>query len=255
MVDVISNGRLEFGIGKGSESMEYIRAGVSQEEAAVRMKEGIEVLRQAWSDQPINFRGELFKYEDVNVLPKPVQRPHPRIWVGAAKSDDSFRWAGENGFDLMTLPYMYPTNATLQRFVALYRESLARAGRNVAENEILGKFHIYVSNSLEQAILREATPYLDNYTAVHAAGDPHRKPGGGLSRLDPASQMEQGFVIAGDPQRCIDAIHRWQHEIGLTTLSGTFYFGGMPQELALKNIRLFAEQVMPFCEGTPTWKP
>jgi hypothetical protein len=67
--------------------------------------------------------------------------------------------------------------------------------------------------------------------------------------------MEQGFVLAGDPQRCIDAIHRWQHEIGLTTLSGTFYFGGMPQELALKNIRFFAEQVMPFCEGTPTWKP
>jgi alkanesulfonate monooxygenase SsuD/methylene tetrahydromethanopterin reductase-like flavin-dependent oxidoreductase (luciferase family) len=52
-------------------------------------------------------------------------------------------------------------------------------------------------------------------------------------------------VIAGDPQRCVDTIQRWREEVGLTTLSGTFHFGGMPQEMALKNIRLFADRVMP----------
>ncbi len=243
MVDVVSNGRLEFGLGKGSERIEYKRSGVSQEEATGRMKEGTEIIRQAWSDGPVNFRGEFFHYDNVRVLPKPVQRPHPPIWVGCARSEDSFRWAGENGFNLMTLPYLYPKLGSLERFTKVYREALAQAGRERAGREILGKFHIYVSNSLDQAV-EEATPYLRNYGNVHAAADPDRELENVFGR-DVASQMAQGFIIAGDPQRCIDAIHQWREQVGLTTMSGTFYFGGMPQELALKNIRLFAERVMP----------
>jgi alkanesulfonate monooxygenase SsuD/methylene tetrahydromethanopterin reductase-like flavin-dependent oxidoreductase (luciferase family) len=60
--------------------------------------------------------------------------------------------------------------------------------------------------------------------------------------------MERGFIIVGDPQRCIDTILRWREQGGLTTFSFTFHFGGMPQEMALDNIRLFAERVMPALE-------
>ena len=246
MVDVISNGRLEFGIGKGSEAIEYKRAGVFQKEATLRMKEATEIIRQAWSDEPVNFRGEFFQYQNVRVLPKPVQRPHPRIWVGAARSEDSFRWAGQNGFDLMTLPYLYPTMDVLRGFVKVYREALSEAGHEPERREIIGKFHVYVADSFDQAV-REAAPYLNHYLDIHAAADPNRKQGL-LVHHDAATQFAQGLVIAGDPKRCIDAIHRWREEAGLTTLSGTLYFGGMPQELALKNIRLFAERVMPAFE-------
>jgi alkanesulfonate monooxygenase SsuD/methylene tetrahydromethanopterin reductase-like flavin-dependent oxidoreductase (luciferase family) len=107
----------------------------------------------------------------------------------------------------------------------------------------LAKFHLYVSDSLERAI-REAAPYMKNYSAIHAAVDPNRK----LTKRDIVSDMERGFIIVGDPQRCIDTIRRWQAEAGLTTFSFTFHFGGMPQEMALKNIRLFAERVMPALE-------
>ncbi len=241
MVDVISNGRLEFGVGKGSEPVEYRRAGVSPDKATVHMKEATAIIQQAWSDEPVNFHGELFEYADVNVLPKPVQRPHPPIWVGAAKSEDTFRWAGENGFNLMTLPYMYATPDFLHKNIGVYKEALSQTGHR--KGEILGKFHIYVTDSIDQAV-RDTEPHLKNYHAAHKAADPNRetvlRP-----RTDFASEIEKGFIIAGDPQRCIDAIHRWQEEVGLTTMSGTFHFGGMPQEMALKNIRLFAERVMP----------
>lgn len=247
MVDVVSNGRLEFGVGKGSEPIEYKQLGVLQKEATQRMKEGTEIIRRAWSDEPVSFRGEFFNYDNLRVLPKPVQRPHPPIWVGAARSEDSFHWAGENGFNLMTLPYLYQTADVspelLPRFVKAYREGLARTGHDVGTREILGKFHIYVSDSFNQAV-REATPYLHHYREVHEAADPAKKQAF-LSPQEITSQLAQGFVIGGDPQRCIDAIHRWREEVGLTALSGTFHFGGMPQELALKNIRLFAERVMP----------
>jgi alkanesulfonate monooxygenase SsuD/methylene tetrahydromethanopterin reductase-like flavin-dependent oxidoreductase (luciferase family) len=244
MVDVISNGRLDFGVGKGSESHEYKKAGARQEESSGRMYEGVDVLRQAWSDKPVNISGEFFKYNNVPVLPKPVQRPHPPIWVGCARSEDSFRWAGKNGFNLMTLPYLYRDPQLLPEFVKTYRGALAEAGHDLTQTEVLGKFHIYVSNGIDQAV-REASPYLENYFDVHRAADPERNMGGLLTVRDVATQMTQGFVIAGDPQRCVDAIHKWREEVGLTAISGTFHFGGMPQEMALKNIRLFAERVMP----------
>jgi len=249
MLDVISNGRLEFGIGRGAESIEFIRAGVSQENSRLQMQETFELVLQAWSDEPVNFHGQFFDFTDVRVLPKPIQRPHPPIWVGGSRSDETFQWAGAKGYNMMTLPYLFPDE--LGDRVKTYRKALIGAGHDPATHQILGKFHIYVADSLDQAV-REATPYLHNYHATHRAADPNRKMG---ARSDFASQMEQGFIIAGDPQRCIDAIHRWREDVGLTTLSGTFHFGGLPQKMALKNIRMFAERVMPAFEGSTSVKP
>jgi alkanesulfonate monooxygenase SsuD/methylene tetrahydromethanopterin reductase-like flavin-dependent oxidoreductase (luciferase family) len=244
MVDVIANGRLEFGVGKGSEGHEYRKFGVEQTESTARMYEGVEVITQSWSDNPVNFTGRFFNYQNVPVYPKPVQRPRPPIWVGCARSEDSFRWAGENGFHLMTLPYLYREPHMLPSFVKTYREGLRKNGHDPMSKDILGKFHIYVSSSLDKAI-EEAGPYITSYYDVHKAADPNRKEMGLLTQRDTKTQLEQGFAIAGDPKRVADAIRKWSDEVGLTTISGTFYFGGMPQELAMKNIRLFAEKVMP----------
>jgi alkanesulfonate monooxygenase SsuD/methylene tetrahydromethanopterin reductase-like flavin-dependent oxidoreductase (luciferase family) len=244
MVDVISNGRLEFGIGKGSEAHEYKKAAVDQQQSAGRMVESMEIIRQAWSDEPVKFSGEFFQYDNVPVFPKPVQRPHPPIWVGCSRSEESFRWAGENGFHLMTLPYLYREPGVLPGFVKSYRRALANSGHDFTGTDVLGKFHIYVSSSLNQA-LEEAAPYLANYSDVHRGADGERKERGLLVGRDAKTQLSEGFVIAGDPQRCVDTIQKWREEVGLTVISGTFQFGGMPHEMALKSIRLFAERVMP----------
>ncbi len=240
MVDVISNGRLDFGIGKGSEPVEYRKFGASRDEATARFHESAAILCQAWSDQPVNFCGEFYRYEGVNILPKPVQRPHPPIWVGATRSEETFRWAGAQGFDLMTVPFVHPTTQALHDLVKIYRDELARAGHDFVRREVLGKFHIYVSESFARG-MREASPFMKDYSAIHAAVDPDRK----LTDRDIGSDMARGFIVVGDPERCIDTIQRWHEEGGITTFSGTFHFGGMPQEMALKNIRLFAERVMP----------
>jgi alkanesulfonate monooxygenase SsuD/methylene tetrahydromethanopterin reductase-like flavin-dependent oxidoreductase (luciferase family) len=244
MVDVISNGRLDFGVGKGSEAHEYKKFGANQAEATGRMYEGMEIIRQAWSDKPVNFQGEFYTVNNVPVYPKPVQRPHPQIWVGCARTEDSFRWAGENGYHLMTLPYLYRDPQMLPGFVRVYRDGLAKAGHDSTSTDVLGKFHIYVSSSLDKAV-EEASPYLGNYLDVHHAADTDRKEAGLLIQREAKTQITEGFVIAGDPQRCVDIIRKWSESVGLTTISGTFHFGGMPQELALKSIRLFAERVMP----------
>ena len=240
MVDVMSNGRLDFGVGKGSEPVEYRKFGASRDEATQRFTESANIIRQAWSDQPINFRGEFYNCENVNILPKPVQRPHPPIWVGATRTEETFRWAGKQGFDLMTVPFVHPTTAALLDLVKMYRDELACAGHDFVRREVLGKFHIYVSDSFERG-MREAAPFMKNYSDLHAAADPNRK----LTNRDIGSDMARGLIIVGDPERCSDTIQRWHEEGGITIFSGTFHFGGMPQEMALKSIRLFAERVMP----------
>jgi alkanesulfonate monooxygenase SsuD/methylene tetrahydromethanopterin reductase-like flavin-dependent oxidoreductase (luciferase family) len=212
------------------------------------MREAVEIIRKAWDDGPFSFTGELFDYDNLNVLPKPVQRPHPPIWVGASRSDGTFRWAGEQGFNLMTLPYMYEPEV-LREWVDHYREQLVANGYDPATREILGKFHIYVAESDAKA-REEALPYLQNYRDIANARNSGNVAGTG-GRLDIDEQIRRGDVIAGDPQRVIDVIHQWRERLGFTTISGTIFFGGMPQELALKNIRLFAERVIPAFARTP----
>ena len=240
MADIVSGGRIDFGIGKGSEPVEYRKFGANQHEATQRFYESAEVIRQAWSDQPVNFSGAFYRFENVNILPKPVQRPHPRLWVGATRSEETFRWAGKMGYDLMTVPFVHPSTDALRELVRIYRDALARSGHDFVAREVLGKFHIYVTESFERGV-REAAPFMKNYSDIHHAVDPSRR----LTERDIGSDMARGFIVVGDPERCSDTIQRWHEEAGLTSFSGTFHFGGMPQELALKNIRLFAERVMP----------
>ena len=250
MVDIISNGRLELGVGRGSTPPDYEGFGISFKDGALRMREATEIIRRAWAEDALKFHGKAFDFADVRVLPRPVQQPHPPIWVGASRSDDTFRWAGRKGFHLMTLPYMYDP-PVLRRCIEAYHEALAAAGHDPGPREVLGKFHIYVAES-NGAAQREAEPYLARYEAVSRAGI-HRGRSGGppapsiamRKRHDFAKEIESGNIIAGDPDRCIEIIRSWQETLGLTTISGTFHFGGMPQEQALQNIRRFAECVMP----------
>jgi alkanesulfonate monooxygenase SsuD/methylene tetrahydromethanopterin reductase-like flavin-dependent oxidoreductase (luciferase family) len=109
----------------------------------------------------------------------------------------------------------------------LYREALVQASHDSTTREVLGKFHIYVTESAPAAV-EEAGPYLRNYWTVADA----KRPGRAAARpIWAAEQSARGNVIAGEPQRCIDLIQRWRDALGLTVVSGTSYFGGMPQEM------------------------
>lgn len=246
MVDVISNGRLELGVGRGSTMAEFGSFRIGYDDTPLRMRESVEIIRQAWADGLVSFEGELFQYSDVRVLPQPVQRPHPPIWVGASRSDDTFRWAGQMGFHLMTLPYMYEP-PVLEHWIGIYRQALAEGGHDPSPREILGKFHIYVAESA-RAAREEAEAYLENYRIIADARMGRRNAERPGNPRDFDDQMARGNIIAGDPAQCIDIMQRWRETLGLTTISGTFYFGGMPHDLALRNVRLFAERVMPAFE-------
>jgi alkanesulfonate monooxygenase SsuD/methylene tetrahydromethanopterin reductase-like flavin-dependent oxidoreductase (luciferase family) len=239
MVDVMSGGRLDFGVGRGT-PIELEHCGIGYEDSVLRLREGTAIIRQGWTEGVVDFTGKLFDYKGVRLLPKPVQQPHPPFWVAASRSDDTYRWAGEQGFHLLTLPYMYEPEV-LHNAIDHYWQALVQAGHDPSTRKVLGKFHMYVADSEREAV-EEAGPYLHNYWQVADAQQPGRT---AARRMQAAEQIARGNVIAGEPQRCIDLIRRWQDTLGLSVVSGTFYFGGMPQAMALQNIRRFAAEVMP----------
>ncbi len=82
-VDVISRGRFDLGIGKGYARHEFVGYGIPHKERASRFEEGIEVIRGIWTQDPFSFQGKHYNLQDIRLTPKPVQQPHPPLWVGA----------------------------------------------------------------------------------------------------------------------------------------------------------------------------
>lgn len=247
MVDNLSDGRLEFGVGRGSNPREFNHYAISYDESAPRLKEAMEVVQRAWSQETLEHSGKHYRYSGMRVLPKPVQRPHPPVWVAASRSDDTYRWAGEKGFNLMVLPNAAEP-AALKQAVGTYQLALEASG-HPAITERLGKFLLYCAESDAKA-KEEAQRYMDNYWKVADTANPTGPGRTGDRNFD--AQLAKGTIIAGDPARCLDMIQFWIETLGMTALSGSFHFGGMPQELALKNIRLFSEKVMPALSGVDT---
>src|SRR5207244_13008702 len=138
----------------------------------VSLREATETIRLGWFGDALYCTGNLLNYKPARLLPKPVQQPPPPVWVAASRSDGTYRWAGEQGFHLLTLPYMYEPEV-LRNAIDHYREALVQAGHDPATREVLGKFHIYVTDS-ERAAVAKAGPYLHNYWRVADAQQPWR---------------------------------------------------------------------------------
>ena len=117
MVDILSGGRLEFGIGRGYQPKEFRGLGVSMEKTRERFDEAVEVIRRAWTDERVTFEGEFFQVRDLHVLPRPLQKPHPPLWT-AAVSPDTYTLAARRGFKILTAPSFTPWDLLRKNFDA-----------------------------------------------------------------------------------------------------------------------------------------
>jgi alkanesulfonate monooxygenase SsuD/methylene tetrahydromethanopterin reductase-like flavin-dependent oxidoreductase (luciferase family) len=96
-LDVLSSGRVEFGVGRGAIPIHFKAFGVPQSESRERFSEALELILKAWKEPRVSYRGEFFQVEDVAVVPKPVQHPYPPVRV-AANSVDTFELMGRAGY-------------------------------------------------------------------------------------------------------------------------------------------------------------
>ena len=126
-VDVLSNGRFDFGVGKGYRPNEFHGFCVPLEEATERFEESMELIKQALtSDERFSFHSKRWHFEDIVVEPPPIQRPHPPLWMAAGRPE-SLRKAAEDGYCLL-LDQLNSFELTLER-LRIYRDAVEAAGR------------------------------------------------------------------------------------------------------------------------------
>lgn len=126
-LDLLSGGRVDFGVGKGYRQAEFDGFCIPVEEASERFDEAMEIIRKAWtSPGRFSHHGKRWHYENIVVEPEPLQRPHPPLWL-AAGSHDSIRRAAREGYNLL-LDQLAQTSQIIQR-IAIFREECERASR------------------------------------------------------------------------------------------------------------------------------
>lgn len=241
MLDVISGGRLDFGVGRGSVHREVEEFGLSDTSAALTA-EATELITQLWRDRRVDHDGTYFQVRGIQLLPRPIQQPHPPIWVGASRTPETFAWAGRQGFHLMVLPYMMPP-ADLKERLDIYYAAAREAGHDTSRLEVMAKFHVFVADSAQQ-VSRVAGPAYDRYQQISASRTGHQR-----ASWRVGSNWEQhraeNKVIGGTPDECVEQIRYWQDTLGLTHIGGTFHFGGLDQSATLRSLDLFDREVAP----------
>ena len=256
MLDVLSGGRLDFGIGRGVLKAEYELFDIDEAESQARFHECLEVILQAWTRDTVSYDGRYYKVRDVAALPKPAQKPHPPIWSACAVTPESFEWAGRNGFNPMIVPFAYPRHEDLQAKLERYWAALQAAGHDPRTREVLGVYHLSVADSDEQAH-SQAKEHFAQYWRFFAALDrkgawqsaDYKDYKGGLSRLFGGASYEDldkgDCIIFGSPDNCVRRLNRAAADFGLSYPVFEVNFGGFPHREVIKSLEMFAKDVMP----------
>jgi alkanesulfonate monooxygenase SsuD/methylene tetrahydromethanopterin reductase-like flavin-dependent oxidoreductase (luciferase family) len=223
LLDVLTDGRVNWGAGRGFDPTEFKAFGVPKEDSYPRFREAVDIVHAAWNNERLNWHGDYWTFEDVEVLPKPKQQPCPPSWVGVS-SEGSIRWAGQQGYGLMLGPHDHYSE--MARKHDMYRQELEVHGHTIEGREIPMTRFLAVADTdaeAEDIARRGASWVVGAYfnpsktgKASHvlkARQDPH-----GEKLMDPVQHYLDGVALHGSPERVIDQIHMLREEMSLDSL-------------------------------------
>lgn len=232
LLDVLSGGRVNWGAGRGFDPTEFAVFGVAPEESTARFREAVEIVLAAWSSEKLTFKGEFYQYEDVEVLPKPAQRPHPPTWV-AASSPGAVEWAASRGHSILMDPHS--SHSEIGRKRALYREGLEQAGHDLGPRETPTARLIALADTDREAlaIAERGAKWTGAYIPKQALSN-FRSDEEAPELLD---HYMDDVIIHGSPERVVDTLKRLEEDIGLDYL--------LLSTLSDKTFEIFTERVLP----------
>lgn len=262
MLDVITGGRMISGqvIGHGPEYFSY---GVNPTYARERFREAHELILKAWTeDGPFAWEGKHYNFRYVNLWPKPLQKPHPPIWIPGIGSLETMEYVARKRFCYFALPYFHFD--IYRRNFEQFRECCRKEGYEADPAQAGYLIPIYVAES--DAIARqEYQPhlwyfmkkllllppqlgfppgYITPRSYQNVVGSFTRKHY--LGTQDTWENLLAGrFVLVGSPATVREQLLAIVKELGIGILLGLFHVGSLPHELAQKNMHLFATEVMP----------
>jgi len=258
ILDVMSKGRIEvaFPLGTG---MEYWANPINPATARERFRESLKVILQAWTqDGPTTHYGQFYTYRFLNPWPRPFQRPHPPCYIVGTGSPETIEIAAEHGFGyasvFVTQQRAFELNENLRRRAAQY-------GHTIRPDQLPLLTFIYVAETQEQAE-REYVGHLEHFFSDYLRTSPHYlAPPGYLSvdqlktRAAMADKLHGGFdfnaisgsffVAVGTPEKVANQIGDWAAWMKSSHINGVMHVADMPHWKTVKNLTLFAEEVIP----------
>jgi alkanesulfonate monooxygenase SsuD/methylene tetrahydromethanopterin reductase-like flavin-dependent oxidoreductase (luciferase family) len=252
--DLLSGGRLEFGVGRGSIPTQFHGFRVPVAENRGRFGEALDIIRLAWTQERFSYHGTFYQVDDLAVVPKPLQRPHPPIRV-AVHTAESFAHVGDLG-----LPIYSGTTTTplpqLRECMALYRTRLAAACHAWQREQMALMLPVHVgatASAAREAMRPGVLQYYKNLRTIFSQlPDSY---GDHLPRLRmieenianlPFDRFCRDQAVFGDVSEVVDRLQAARDEFGLSQIIGWFDQGAMlPRDEVERTLRRFAEHVMP----------
>jgi alkanesulfonate monooxygenase SsuD/methylene tetrahydromethanopterin reductase-like flavin-dependent oxidoreductase (luciferase family) len=250
IADILSNGRLELGVGRGTAPLHYEGYAIPMEESRERFEEALDFIIGAWRSESFSFDGKYFQARDLNLTPRPVQSPYPPVRI-AANSPDTFPFAARRGMPIFATPLINPPDK-LKAGLAVYRETLGTG----AKGDTALAFPVHVTASRAQA-REECEPGLLRFLREAAErlrplGDHDIKSFEAfrqvLARIERVTyaDMDREMGVFGDPDYCVERVRSLQRDYGMDEFICYFNQGGiMDHAMVRQSMTLFAKEVVP----------
>lgn len=253
-LDQLSQGRFDFGIGRGFIRDEFDAFGVDMKESRRRVEEGVELVKQAWAEPTLEFASEFRPpMTGLPVTPPIYQRPHPPIWVACFLTKESFEWTAREGYNLLYVAYHVDHEVAVER-IDWYRDALPKFGRRVEDHEVCCVYHAHFLDTGDDDRL---SAIVDGPMHEYAAAgvEAQRKPPDpeaykGYGQRE-AGQRQFGFgdyfpdrVLMGGPDQTVERI-RVLRDAGITQLALLVDFGSLAQAEIMRSLEVFARDVLP----------
>ena len=252
-VDLLSDGRFDFGVGRGLFRGEFEGYGVPWQEAQERFDESLDIILKAWTEDPFSYKGKFHSYREVEVLPKPLQKPHPPLWQPCL-SPSTMEKCLRRGITPII-------GASLTRLtdlkVMFERLSTVMEQTGTTHMEKVAHPFIYVSDTVEKAReeAREAMQwFLDDFGRMFTLPEGREWPesykffepwGEYIRSLSYDQVVNDDLVWFGDSTAIANKIRWLRDECGVTYVLLFMHFGGLVHEKVMKSMELFAKNVMP----------
>lgn len=251
-LDILSNGRVEFGVGRGVFPSHFAGFGIPQLESRDRLIESLDLIRQAWTQERVTFHGRFFTIDNLSIVPKPVQQPHPPIRV-AANTVETFELMGRLGYSIL-IASQVNTFPKLRELAPLYHQARRTAGHPPATGEEISLLSpLYVAPSAAQ-VQQEVGPSIahflhtlsSSFSGGGAATTPLLQEAAERVRRITYEQVCETMATFATPAACIERLQQVRQDFNPGRIICWFNPGGLvPHEQVLRSMKLFAEQVMP----------
>lgn len=229
MADLLSGGRIDFGVGLGYRRYEFEGLRVPPEEKQARFVEALKIIIGVWTREEFSYEGQFWSVPRLTLVPRPIQKPHPPVWVATRLGTvEQVNFAVNHGYRLMSA---WAPPEDLRATYDLMRAARVDRGLGSEPFDFTCIRHVFVAPSDREAEDR-GRQYVDYYMKSTA-------------QFRPIGDHEREEMIFGGPKTVIEKLRRLNERTGVSNVICWMNFGGLPAEMVHNSMELFATEVIP----------